>query len=146
MIPISPAGSPSLPNGLLDRVDVGKQADFAVQSGAVPASSQGAFDKAAETVSEVTATPVREAVGLGDHLRSGVQDLSLRLGNWQKSHAPTAPPASSAVPQGEAGLTASMQDAVRAMEGAYVFAIQATLASRGSTELTKVFNTLLKGQ
>lgn len=32
------------------------------------------------------------------------------------------------------------------MEHAYVFAIEATLASRGSTEATKIFNTLLKGQ
>ena len=32
------------------------------------------------------------------------------------------------------------------MERAYMYAIEATMASRGSTEATKIFNTLLKGQ
>lgn len=36
--------------------------------------------------------------------------------------------------------------AVAQMERAYMFAIETTMASRGSTETTKIFNTLLKGQ
>lgn len=36
--------------------------------------------------------------------------------------------------------------AVAQMERAYMFAIETTMASRGSTESTKIFNTLLKGQ
>lgn len=40
----------------------------------------------------------------------------------------------------------SMNAAVAQMERAYMFAIEATMASRGSTESTKIFNTLLKGQ
>ena len=41
---------------------------------------------------------------------------------------------------------ADMRGAVSQMERAYVFAIETTMASRGSTESTKIFNTLLKGQ
>ena len=37
-------------------------------------------------------------------------------------------------------------DSLKTMERAYIFAIEATMASRGSTEATKIFNTLLKGQ
>lgn len=37
-------------------------------------------------------------------------------------------------------------DAVSQLQGVYTFAIETTLASRGSTESTKIFNTLLKGQ
>ena len=36
--------------------------------------------------------------------------------------------------------------AVAQIEHAYMFAIETTMASRGSTESTKIFNTLLKGQ
>ena len=36
--------------------------------------------------------------------------------------------------------------AVAQMERAYMFAIETTMASRGSTETTKICNTLLKGQ
>ena len=39
-----------------------------------------------------------------------------------------------------------MNGAVAAMEHAYFFAIETSIASRGSTEMTKIFNTLLKGQ
>jgi hypothetical protein len=39
-----------------------------------------------------------------------------------------------------------MSAAISQMEHAYMFAIETTLTSRGSTESTKIFNTLLKGQ
>lgn len=42
--------------------------------------------------------------------------------------------------------TAAMDAAVAQMERAYMFAVETTMASRGSTETTKIFNTLLKGQ
>jgi hypothetical protein len=39
-----------------------------------------------------------------------------------------------------------MDGAVDKMERAYVFAIEATMASHGATEATQIFNALLKGQ
>ena len=63
----------------------------------------------------------------------------------------TASPAAAAPPDGAGpGGAASSRDAMAAavsqMERAYMFAIETTMASRGSTESTKIFNTLLKGQ
>ena len=39
-----------------------------------------------------------------------------------------------------------IDNAMQSMQSAYAFAIETTMASRGSTETTKIFNTLLKGQ
>lgn len=39
-----------------------------------------------------------------------------------------------------------MQQAIAQLDHAYLFAVQTTLASHGSTETTKIFNTLMKGQ
>lgn len=48
------------------------------------------------------------------------------------------------------GMTESkkvtINDSISQMEHAYLFAIEATLASHGSTEASKIFNTLLRGQ
>ena len=64
------------------------------------------------------------------------------------------PAETSAIPVSGHGDAAAMagqpQDfasaAVKQMEHAYMVAIETTMASRGSTESTKIFNTLLKGQ
>lgn len=90
---------------------------------------------------------MRDGGTLSGHLSSGLQDLSVQLAGWQKAHAAVAAPAASpSAADASSPLTKSMADAVAGMQGAYAFAIETTLASRGSTELTKVFNTLLKGQ
>jgi hypothetical protein len=49
---------------------------------------------------------------------------------------------------GKPGLLAgrTMDDAIENMGRAYVFAVEATMASHGATEATRTFNTLLKGQ
>lgn len=109
-----------------------------------------AFSQAlGSNIPEVRAAAVPDIGSLGGQLSSGMQDLSVRLNGWQKAHAasaaPAMPPASPAT-DASLPLTRAMEDAVAGMQGAYVFAIETTLASRGSTELTKVFNTLLKGQ
>jgi len=39
-----------------------------------------------------------------------------------------------------------IDEAVAQIERAYMFAVETTMASRGSTESTKILNTLLKGQ
>ena len=60
--------------------------------------------------------------------------------------------AGAAMPDGSAFQASSADfkqvvgDAMQSMQGAYAFAIETTMASRGSTETTKIFNTLLKGQ
>ena len=67
--------------------------------------------------------------------------LSIRIGKQLEelgSHLKLHPDAE---PSGDA-----VADGLKAMERAYIFAIEATMASRGSTESTKIFNTLLKGQ
>lgn len=40
----------------------------------------------------------------------------------------------------------TVDESMSTMRSAYAFAIETTMASRGSTETTKIFNTLLKGQ
>jgi len=111
------------------------------------ATDLSAFEKAADTaIRNVQAAPIQQEGPLAAHLAASMQDLSSHLSGWQKAHVPAATqpiaPSASVSPS----LTSSMADAVASMQGAYVFAIETTLASRGSTELTKVFNTLLKGQ
>ncbi len=46
----------------------------------------------------------------------------------------------------ELGGREVLSDAMAQMQRAYIFATETMLAVRGSTEATKVFNTLLKGQ
>lgn len=84
--------------------------------------------------------PVPGDTMFGSKMMEGAQDLSLRFGTLHKAAA--APAAGSPV----ATPAQVMEQAVSGMQDAYVFAIQTTMASRGSTETTKIFNTLLKGQ
>ena len=147
--PIGPVAIPALPGSL-------PEPGSAAHGGASPAGQgwpsgvdQVAFERAAAAVQEVQAAPAADAATLGSQIASGVEALSQRLAGWQKTHAAAASPlAATPGPSGGGApsLTKAMEDAVAGMQGAYVFAIEATLASHGSTEMSKVFNTLLKGQ
>jgi hypothetical protein len=54
--------------------------------------------------------------------------------------------ATGVTPQADAhDIPDSVKESISEMHRAYTFAIKASLASRGSTEVTKIFNTLLKG-
>lgn len=148
--PIGPVAAQTFTSSLLDPGSVSNEAASHIRPGGLSGVDRAAFDQAVGApVHELEAAPVQDAATLGSHVASGVQDLAQRLAGWQKAHAaPVAPAASSSIQadQGTPSLTKAMEDAVAGMQGAYTFAIEATLASHGSTELTKVFNTLLKGQ
>ena len=107
-----------------------------------------AFDRVAQQpTAEVQAAAIPSDLGLADRFSSGLQDASVQLSKWQKSHSASVGVSSaSSLVDPAHPITNAMAEAVGNLQGAYQFAIETTLASRGSTELTKVFNTLLKGQ
>lgn len=148
MLPVGPVASQALPSGLPELGSASQEAALHGRPQGLSGVDRAAFDHAiGAPVHEVQAASVQGAATLGSHVASGVQDLSQRLAGWQKAHAaPATLPASPSPEKGALPLTRAMEDAVAGMQGAYAFAIEATLASHGSTELTKVFNTLLKGQ
>ena len=147
MLPVPPIASQALPSGL-PNLGAGQAQEGLAAPHALLKGDAAAFEQAAGTpIHEVQAASVQDRSTLGGQFSSGLQDLSVQLAGWQKAHAAAAAPAvSSAADGAPSSLTKSMADAVAGMQGAYAFAIETTLASRGSTELTKVFNTLLKGQ
>ena len=114
---------------------------------APPASDAAQFAQEASHVQEVQASRASAAQSIGQDLTHRLQGLSEHLQGWQKpapmEHAHAA--AGGHAGSGGAAGTAS-SDAVSQLQGVYAFAIETTLASRGSTESTKIFNTLLKGQ
>ena len=149
MISIPPLASAALPNGTSEVAAAPRSGEFGQGHEVALGKEASAFVQAlGASVPEVQAAAVPDAGALSSQLASGMQDLSVRLAGWQRSHAaPGAQAPSAASPAGSSpSLTKAMEDAVAGMQGAYAFAIETTLASRGSTELTKVFNTLLKGQ
>ena len=112
---------------------------------------------------EAQALPPPSGDSLGSRLAHQADALSHYVGGLQAQFGQATPPGGGPASMGAAqeakptgadgahgsGLTdgaATMSGAVAEMERAYMFAIQATMASRGSTESTKIFNTLLKGQ
>ena len=125
---------------------------------AAPASAQdaAAFSRAVQasepsagaTASiEAQAALPPSADSLSSRLAKQADALSRQLSSMQAGLNPTpqATPAAGG-PAPTAFDKAETDGAVAQMEHAYMFAIETTLASRGSTESTKIFNTLLKGQ
>lgn len=105
--------------------------------------------------------------GIGDRLMQHMEQLTHRLGGLQNGAVsppssvmqpgamqPGAPPTGTpaparpgdGAPQATGLDRAGMDGAIAQIERAYMFAIETTMVSRGSTESTKIFNTLLKGQ
>ncbi len=113
---------------------------------------------------DVPASLPPSSTGVGANLMQQLEQLTRHLGSLQG--APPAGGGAQAEPGGAASNAAapplsdpqatgphavgfdraSMDGAVAQIEHAYTFAIETTMASRGSTESTKIFNTLLKGQ
>lgn len=125
-------------------------ADLSVSARPVPSASDAAqFAHEVSHIQEVQASRASAAQSIGQDLTHRLQGLSEHLQGWQK-------PAPMEHTQAAAGGHASRSggsmtgtpsgDAVSQLQGVYTFAIETTLASRGSTESTKIFNTLLKGQ
>ncbi len=115
-----------------------------------PTAQDGAeFARAAAQSTPVQGAPMdmpaampQPADGIGGTLMRQVEQMTRHMSGLQDGMAPRP----SAAP-GTAGFDhADMDKAVAQIEHAYTFAIETTMASRGSTESTKIFNTLLKGQ
>ena len=111
------------------------------------------------TLPEVQAEAPSQEGGIGSRLMQQMEQLTRRLGGLQGGTAPQGVQAGSPAPAAPAPAgqdpsapqaagfdRAGMNDAVAQIERAYMFAIETTMVSRGSTESTKIFNTLLKGQ
>lgn len=111
-------------------------------------------------IEEVRAAQPASADGLSSRLARQADALSAHLKTLDPtSQTSGASTASSDLAPREGGPSSAdpavkstgsekekMNQAVSQMERAYMFAIETTMASRGSTEATKIFNTLLKGQ
>ena len=105
-----------------------------------PTEAQAAdFARAATSVREVSAVPALPDSGLT--LRDYLESWTSRL----KLADPRDEPLATRLPAQDGHLF-NIEELVRPMNDAYRFAINASLLSRGSTETTKVLNTLLKGQ
>jgi hypothetical protein len=104
------------------------------------------FVRAAETgsVHEVSAAPAQAPSGWTGGMANQIDSLASHLKVLDAGHKSVD--SSSESPRSEPNSKDAMADAVSQMERAYMLAIEATMASRGSTEATKIFNTLLKGQ
>jgi hypothetical protein len=101
----------------------------------------------AAPVREVNAVPGSSDSGWTGGVAHHMESLASHLKALAPGHQPSdsAPPAER--PAGpEVNSKDATANAVAQMERAYMIAIETTMASRGSTEATKIFNTLLKGQ
>lgn len=129
--------------------DAGPSLDLMAAPHAAPSAAQASdFARAAldGPVRETSASLPPVSGGWASRVLHQVETLTGHLA----MPGATASPAAAAPAGAEPGAVASGRDAMSAavsqMERAYMFAIETTMASRGSTESTKIFNTLLKGQ
>ncbi len=98
-------------------------------SAALPASALGG----------IAAELAKEANAFTNHVQSASKGLDVAKPGLDQ-------PQTGAGKADMPGMKASMDQSIASMHNAYMFAIETTLASKGSTETTKIFNTLLKGQ
>jgi hypothetical protein len=113
-----------------------------------PSHAQAAdFVRAAATlpIHEVNAVPAQAPSGWTGGVANQIDSLASHL-KVLDAHHTSVDPSSGSSRSPELNGKDVMADAVAQMERAYMLAIEATMASRGSTEATKIFNTLLKGQ
>lgn len=116
----------------------------APQPSAAAAADFADAARAAASPAEVLALPPMRAETWGGPL---VHRLETAMAHMKMPEAGTGgrtPDAAGPLPTTFDKQT--MDAAVAQMERAYMFAVETTMASRGSTETTKIFNTLLKGQ
>ena len=143
--PTSEAQSPSMRT--LDLPSAPPQPPTAAQSGDFARA-------AAASIPDVPAALPSTQEGLGGRIERQANALAVHLNTLthtkqapDSAPTPGAEPRQKAVADHKEGMDKEKIDlAVSQMERAYIFAIETSLASRGSTETTKIFNTLLKGQ
>ena len=85
------------------------------------------------------------AAALNATLSHGFDAFATRVQSSRHS-AGIAGPDAAVLQTSTANFKQVVGKALESMQGAYALAIETTMASRGSTETTKIFNTLLKGQ
>lgn len=95
---------------------------------------------------EVAFVPERTdgAAAVGHDLNQKLEGLSSYLNQWGAQPLGQAAAGTGATPA--TADPASTTELVAQIQATYTFAIETTLVSKGSTETTKIFNTLLKGQ
>ena len=109
------------------------------------ASHTAAFSQAlSQPPVEVQAPAPSEASIIRSDISRRVEALSAHLTTWQNGTSAANPTSANQLGLGDASTTVG--SLTSQMKGAYTFAIETTLLSHGSTESTKIFNTLLKGQ
>ena len=102
---------------------------------------------AAAPVREVNAVPAPSTPGWTGGVAHQMDLLASHLKVLDAGHEPPESTSFAKRPHtSETNGKEAMAEAVSQMERAYMFAIETTMASRGSTETTKILNTLLKGQ
>ena len=102
---------------------------------------------AAAPVHEVNAAAAPSTPGWTGGVAHQMDMLASHLKVLDAAHEPSDSTSLAKRPHtSETNRKEAMAEAVAQMERAYMFAIETTMASRGSTETTKIFNTLLKGQ
>ena len=138
-------------------------ADLASQPPAqVSAQDAAAFSRAVQMQDQVpgVASPMEvqaalppSADSLSSRMSKQADALSHRFTSLQAQLNPAPdnkPPAGQGTDAGSPAPMdahkAEIDSAMTQMHSAYMFAIETTMASHGSTESTKIFNTLLKGQ
>jgi hypothetical protein len=124
--------------------------DYAAEPLHQPSAAQATdFARAASVplVSEMQAAPPPSADGLSHQIGRQMDALIAHLKGPESAKGSDAAATLEGGTKKEVGLDKDrMAAAVSQMERAYMFAIETTMASRGSTESIKIFNTLLKGQ
>ncbi|WP_131115249.1 hypothetical protein [Lichenihabitans psoromatis] len=138
-----------------DPVPAGVQSvDVSSQAVQRPNATEAAdfAEAAGRTAHEVPAAAPSSTDSLATRLAHQADAMASRLkipegfGQAAKTTQPEAPVAANDSMHTPGFDKENMTAAVSQMERAYMFAIETTMASRGSTESTKIFNTLLKGQ
>lgn len=127
-------------------LDAGRSVDLMATPPAPPSAAQASdFARATldATVREVPASLPPVSGSWAGRILHQVETLA---GHLAMPGEPAAAMPGVAGPGDAVSNRDAMSAAVSQMERAYMFAIETTMASRGSTESTKIFNTLLKGQ
>ena len=116
--------------------------DFTLQVPSAGEAAEFTRASAAFTPEQMQAVPPSSDPGLGQTFAQDFNGFAQRVQASQQAFGAERPSTA------EHGLSVheTIENSIGGMQNAYAFAIETTMASRGSTETTKVFNTLLKGQ
>lgn len=158
--PAGPAGLGAMPPEMVPEQPSAAEAAAFAQAAGLPGPQAGVAESWAARPAvggSLGHRLAQQAESLAAHLRApgaGLGDMGGmgNLGAGGEGAMPgfgapgTMPAGPHDLSQTLAANKAEISQSLDRMERAYMFAIETTMASRGSTEATKIFNTLLKGQ